>query len=269
MSGLTLQEVRQYENDGVVFPVKALSEIEAKQHYQRLVNFEARFGSMHYRVKPYLIFSSAFELATHPGMLDAVESILGPDILLWDSSFIIKEPMSDGFVSWHQDLTYWGLESDSDDDLVTVWLALTPATTSNGCMRFVRNTHHGKHYDHSDTHASNNLLHRGQEIRDAFHGKTILDIELLPGQMSLHHGWAVHSSQPNQSNERRVGLSLQYLKPRVRQVVGSQETATLVRGSDAFGHFSSEPVSGEDCVPENVEFQREVERLKREVYDNA
>ncbi|MEM7281781.1 MAG: phytanoyl-CoA dioxygenase family protein [Pseudomonadota bacterium] len=260
---------KQYEVDGVAFPIPVLSENEAGDHHRRLVDIENSHGSMHYRVKPYLIFSSAYELATNNAVLDAVETVLGPDILLWDSAYIIKEPQTSGFVSWHQDLTYWGLESDSDDDLVTAWLALTPATKQNGCMRFVRASHHGQHFDHQDTRETDNILHRGQTITNRFREADIVSIELRPGEMSLHHGWAIHSSQPNGSTQRRVGLSLQYLKPSVRQIVGSRETATLVRGRDAFGHFESEPACGEDFRQESVEFQKEVERLKREVYDNA
>lgn len=224
---------------------------------------------MHYRVKPYLIFESAYRIATYPGLLDAVESVLGPDILLWDGSYIVKEPCSESFVSWHQDLTYWGLSMESDFDLVSAWVALTPATQSNGSMRFVRGSHKQGAYRHEDTFGDKNILHRGQTISSDFDESSIIQMELAAGQASLHQGWTVHSSGPNSTATRRVGIVMNYLKPNVRQVVGDCESATLVRGEDHFGHYLSEPVCDSDFAPANVAFQLEMERKKREVYDNA
>ena len=270
MSGSPSRQLHQsYQDDGFAFPVDVMSEDDAAHHYRLLTKFEAKQGPMHYRVKPYLIFRSAYDIATHPRLLDAIESVLGPDILLWDCSYVIKEPQSEGYVSWHQDLTYWGLKMHSDDDLVTAWVALTPATTKNGCMQFVKGSHAGQRHAHEDTHDDKNILHRGQSINHDFDDNLISQIELSPGQASLHHGWAVHSSNPNKSHTRRVGITLNYVKPSVEQVVGDRESATLVRGRDDFGHFSPEPECQSDLAPENVAFQLTSERRKREVYDTA
>ena len=265
----SLQLHQSYRDDGFVFPLDIMSEDDAARHNALLTDFEANQGPMHYRVKPYLIFRSAYEIATHPRLLDAIESVLGPDILLWDCSYVIKEPQSEGFVSWHQDLTYWGLKMQSDDDLVSAWVALTPATTSNGCMQFVRGSHAGQRHIHEDTYDEINILHRGQSIQHEFDDSLISHIELAPGQASLHHGWAVHSSSPNNSQTRRVAISLNYVKPSVQQIVGETESATLVRGRDDFGNFSPEPECRSDLSPENVAFQLTSERRKREVYDTA
>ncbi len=260
---------KMYQDKGFVFPVDVMSEGDAAQHHRRLTDFEAKQGPMHYRVKPYLIFRSAYEIATHPKLLDAVQSVLGPDILLWDCGYVIKEPESEGYVSWHQDLTYWGLKTQSDDDLVTAWVALTPATTKNGCMQFVNGSHAGQRFAHEDTYDDKNILHRGQSIQHDFDENLISQIELLPGQASLHHGWAVHSSNPNSSRTRRVAITLNYVKPSVQQVVGDEESATLVRGRDDYGHFLPEPVCQTDLAPENIAFQLVSEHKKREVYDTA
>ncbi len=270
MSGFLTERQRQdYADNGFLFPIEIMSEAEASQHNQRLTAIEAQHGPMHYRVKPYLIFRSAYEIATNPLLLDAVESVLGPDILLWDCSYVIKEPHDEGFVSWHQDLTYWGLDMASDDDVVSAWVALTPATRSNGCMQFVNGSHKGQKFQHEDTHDEKNLLHRGQSIQHSFDERVITQIELSPGQASFHHGWAVHSSNPNTSDLRRVGLVMNYLKPSVRQVVGDDESATLIRGRDDYGHFQPEPVCESDFAPANIAFQLASERKKREVYDTA
>ena len=270
MSGfLTQQQREDYADLGFLFPIDVMSDADAGEHHQKLIEIEADHGPMHYRVKPYLIFRSAYKIATHPKLLDAVVSILGPDILLWDCGYIIKEPGSEGFVSWHQDLTYWGLKMESDDDLLTAWVALTPATTENGCMQFVSGSHRSGTFTHEDTYDDKNLLHRGQSIKGDFDQEQITQIELLPGQASFHHGWAVHSSNSNHSDERRVALSMQYVKPRVQQVVGSDESATLVRGTDPYNHFLPEPICETDFAPDNVAFQLEMEHKKREVYDSA
>ena len=252
-----------------MFPIDVMSSEDAGSHYKRLINIEALHGPMHYRVKPYLLLRSAFEIATSPALLDAVESLLGSDILLWDGAYIIKEPCTGNFVSWHQDLTYWGLESESDDDLVSAWVALTPAIRENGCMRFVNGSHKGEKYAHEDTYDEKNLLHRGQSIHEQFDRHLISHIELSPGQASLHHGWAIHSSHPNTSGNRRVALNLNYVKPSVRQIIGQDESATLVRGKDTHGHFKPEPICESDFDRDNVVFQLESERKKREVYDTA
>lgn len=270
MSGLLAPEQQQtYRDNGYLFPVDVLGGAEAAQHRARLESIEAKHGPMHYRVKPYLLTTSAYEIATHPILLDAVESVLGPDILLWDSSYVIKEPRSGGFISWHQDLTYWGLNMQSEYDLVSAWVALTPVTTENGCMQFVRGSHRNGKYVHEDTFENDNLLHRGQAIADNFDAADIDFIELEAGQASLHQGWAVHSSTPNASDDRRIGLVMNYLKPSVSQVVGDYEAATLVRGEDRFGYYVNEPTCESDFAAQNCEFQLNIEQKKREVYDNA
>lgn len=262
---LSQEQVQSYDRDGCVFPVTIMSPIEAKRHRARLEQAEAERGRMHYMTKPYLVFTSAAEIGRHPALLDAVESILGPDILLWDSAYVIKEPNNQRFVSWHQDLTYWGLDSDR---LVTAWFALSPSTPENGCMKFIPGSHLQGKQDHRDTYAEDNILHRGQEIADVDDSRAV-DIVLRPGQASLHHGWVTHGSGANPSSERRIGLTLQYTVPGVRQVVGELESATLVRGVDNFGHFEPEPVCRSDFAPEALAYQQEVERRKHAVYDNA
>lgn len=257
-----------YAKDGFVFPIDVLSPHEAAEHRRSVEAAEGEHGPMHYRVKPYLLLKAAWDLATHPRLLDAVEETLGPDILLWDCSYIIKEPHNEAFASWHQDLTYWGLEMDSDDDLVSAWIAISPANQANGALKFVRGSHK-QQFAHEDTYAPGNLLHRGQAIADNFDDNDIARLELAAGQASLHHGWTVHASGPNGTDDRRVGIVVNYVKPSVKQKVGDSETATLVRGQDRHGNFKSEPRCETDFAPANVAFQLAVERKKRQVYDSA
>jgi ectoine hydroxylase-related dioxygenase (phytanoyl-CoA dioxygenase family) len=209
--------------------------------------------------------ASSSPTARHAALLDAVEDVLGPDILLWDSGYVIQEPGDTRHVAWHQDLTYWGLSSDA---LVTAWVALSRSDRRTGGMRFIPGSHGQGKLSHRDTYSPDNILHRGQEIAGVDEGRAV-EIELAPGQASLHHGWVMHASGANPSPDRRIGLTLQYAAPSVRQTVGEGESATLVRGAGRYGHFRAEPKCERDFAPEAIAFQEAVERLKRAVYDSA
>jgi len=263
---LTFGQITQYRREGVTFPLSILTAEDVAAHRARLEAAEAH-RPFHYLTKPYLIFGPADALARHPALLDAVEDVLGPDVLLWDSAYVIKEADDRRQVGWHQDLTYWGLDSD---EVVTAWVALTPANPENGGMRYLPGSHRQGRLDHADTHAADSLLHRGQDASAHIDpAAAAADIVLRPGEASLHHGWTLHASGPNSSADRRIGLTVQYVTPRVRQTVTDEETATLVRGQDPFGHFRPEPAFAGDFDPAALAFQAEAERLKKWVYDHA
>jgi len=152
------------------------------------------------------------ELVRHAAIVDAVESLVGPDILLWDSSFIVKESGDGKRVSWHQDLTYWGLEPT--EGVVSIWLALAPATVESGAMKMIPGSHRGPIRRHRDTFAADNILTRGQEIAEEIDASRAVDVVLSPGEMSLHHGRVFHGSQPNRSADRRIGFNAQYIAAR-------------------------------------------------------
>jgi Phytanoyl-CoA dioxygenase (PhyH) len=233
---LTREQKERYAKDGCVFPIDVLTRAEAARCRRRLEEVEARCGNLHYSPKPHLTSTFVDELIRDARILDPVEAIIGPDILVWDSTFIIKEARDARFVSWHQDLTYWGLEPP---DVVSVWLALSPSTPESGCMRFVPGSHTAQ-LPHHDTFAEQNILSRGQEVTVSVDEREAVDIVLAPGQMSLHHGRVVHGSAPNRSGDRRIGFNVQYLPTHVRQVVGRRDSATLVRGGDRYDHFEKE-----------------------------
>ena len=140
---LTEDALTQYERDGFFFPIRVLTADEVEVARSRLETFEATQGhpiSGEYRGKSHLIFTWVDALMRNPRILDAVEDLIGPDILCWSTVWWIKEVGSDAFVSWHQDGRYWGLDTN---DLVTVWLALSPATQESGCMRILSGSHKG------------------------------------------------------------------------------------------------------------------------------
>ena len=180
--------------------------------------------------------------AMRPSSTPSSRSI-GPDILLWDSSFIVKEPGDGKRVSWHQDLTYWGLEPT--EGVVSIWLALAPATVESGAMKMIPGSHLGPIRRHRDTFAADNILTRGQEIaEDDRREPRRRHRAALPARCRLHHGRIFHGSQPNRSADRRIGFNAQYIAARVRQVVGRWDSATLVRGRDSLRAFRAGAAAG-------------------------
>jgi len=239
MKALSSAAVERYRRDGFYFPVPVLTPDEARECRRRLEAVEAANGGQlggELRQKPHLLFTWLADLVRHPAILDAVEDVLGPNLLVWSTSFFIKGPRDAAFVSWHQDATYWGL---SEPDVVTAWVAFTEATVDNGAMRMVPGSH-GEQLVHRDTFAANNLLSRGQEIEVAVDEARGVDIVLRAGEMSLHHVRMVHGSPPNRSDDRRIGFAIRYIPTYVRQLAGEADGAMLVRGVDDFHYYVPE-----------------------------
>jgi ectoine hydroxylase-related dioxygenase (phytanoyl-CoA dioxygenase family) len=232
--------VRRYREDGIYFPVRVLSPDEAARYRRCLEDHERSTGAPlqgNWRHKVHLLFTWADALVRHPRILDAVEDVIGPEILCWTTNFFIKEAENPAFVSWHQDSTYWGLEPD---DVVTAWVALTPARRDNGCMEVIPGSHKVDQLPHVDTFARDNLLSRGQEIAVEVDRARAVCVELDAGEMSLHHIKLVHGSEPNRSGERRIGFAIRYIPTYVRQTK-VRDSAMLVRGTDKHRNFDYEP----------------------------
>jgi non-heme Fe2+,alpha-ketoglutarate-dependent halogenase len=239
MKTLTEDAVQQYRDTGYLAPLRVLTAAEAAGIRGKLEAFEAEAGPLagKLRQKSHLLFTWLNDLIRHERILDAVEDVIGPDILCWGTSFFIKEPHNPAFVSWHQDSTYWGLEPA---DIVTAWIALSDSTTENGAMRVVPRSHTMAQVPHRDTFRPENLLSRGQEVMVDVDEAEAATLVLKAGEMSLHHVRLIHGSEPNPSGERRIGFAIRYLPTYVRQVAGSHDWATLVRGEDRHGNFELE-----------------------------
>ncbi|MGR3914720.1 MAG: phytanoyl-CoA dioxygenase family protein [Gammaproteobacteria bacterium] len=255
-----------YAKQGFLSPITVLSAADALRHRGRMEEAEAQFGPVHYLAKMHTILRSPFELATHPGILNVVETLLGPDLLLYNSTYIIKEARAPAHVSWHQDLTYWGLDGDAQ---VSVWLALSRADAKSGCMRMIPGSHARGALAHDLSRTDeNNVLYQSQTVRDVDESGAVY-CALAPGQASFHHGWTLHSSLPNHSDDRRIGLNLQYIAPHVRQVKLPGYTALLVRGEDRFGHYAAETPAQRDLEPAAMAWRREQEELHMRIAGNA
>jgi len=233
MSMLSNKELEKYKTNGFVAPVDILSLKEVKKIKEEIEYIEKKWpeelvglgrNNLHY-------ISPVFDkICHHSKILDAVESIIGKDILVGGTTLFIKDPDSKGFVSWHQDAKYIGFEPYN---WVTAWLAITDANEENGCMRMWSGSHKEKIKDHKDTYDENNLLTRGQNVQNVPIEKTTPNI-LKAGQLSLHHPMIVHGSGPNKSKQRRIGFVIQsYIGSNVDQVIG-KVYVQQARGNDTF-----------------------------------
>ncbi|MDH3659758.1 MAG: phytanoyl-CoA dioxygenase family protein [Alphaproteobacteria bacterium] len=249
---LSAEQIKHYQDLGYVSPIRVLGDAEAASYRAKLEAIEASGAADadHLRFKPHLLFTFLDQLIRHPNILDAVEGVIGPNILCWATNFFTKEPKTTNFISWHQDLTYWGLEPA---DIVTAWVALSPATVESGCMRFVPGTHKMEIVAHKDTFADDNMLSRGQEIEAEVDENDAVDVVLKPGEMSLHHVKLVHGSNANRSDDRRIGFAIRYVPAYVRQVVGKKDSAVLVRGVDRERNFEHEDPPKADLDPPALE----------------
>jgi len=262
---LTDQAINQYRDDGYFFPVRAISSevaADTRRHLETFENSQGKPIGGAQRSKSHLLFTWVDALMRNDVLLDAVEDLIGPDILCWNTLFWVKEAGSKTFVSWHQDLNYWGLDTD---DLITVWLALSPATLESGCMRVLPQSHRGDMMPHEDKFEADNLLTRGQEISVEVDDAKTVAMPLAPGEMSLHNGRLAHASGPNGSTDRRIGLSLHYMPTNTRQIIGDWDSAALARGEDRYGHFTHTPRPKQDFDPEVVPFHEKATNAVREL----
>ena len=238
-------DAAQYAENGFLCPIDIMPATEAAEVRSRLEAMEANGAALtadaprdmtqYCRVNAHYVTTLAADIANDPRILDAVETVLGQNLIAWSCEFFIKEAQTEKVVSWHQDLTYWGLGATQQQ--LTAWFALSPATRESGCMRFVPGSHDNPIIPHNDTFADDNLLSRGQEIAVDVDENDAVDIILQPGQMSLHHGLIFHASGPNISNDRRIGVAIRYITPDVKQHVGKQDYGMLVRGCNYTGNF--------------------------------
>jgi ectoine hydroxylase-related dioxygenase (phytanoyl-CoA dioxygenase family) len=192
---------------------------------------------------PHLAHRWALDLCGCPRVLDAVECLIGADILLVDSKFFPKPAGSTTFVSWHQDGTYAGYRPE--DGVVTAWIGLTDSTPENGCLRMIPGSDRLGQLGHDKTFATDNLLSRGQAIRDAIDEGAAVDVRLKAGEMSLHNLNVVHGSGANRTTARRVGIMIGYVTPRVTMSGEENYAATLVRGRDTIGRWRPAPRPGD------------------------
>ena len=254
---LTESQVQQFKDLGYVSNLRVMGAEQTQAIRDLLEDFERRQGSpLHgsQRHKTHLLLPWLNDLVRDSKIVDAIEDLYGHNILCWTTNFFIKEAHDAGFVSWHQDSTYWGLSSP---DVVTAWIALSPSNKSNGAMAVIPGSHAMEQIPHRDTYSKNNLLTRGQEVAVEVDESESVTLELEPGEMSLHHVRIIHGSPPNNSDVRRIGFAIRYIPTYVKQIEGD-DSATLVRGEDTFKTFAHEPRATQEMEPAFVKLHQEI-----------
>jgi hypothetical protein len=249
---LSSDQVARYARDGFLSPNAALTPEEAAGCLRQLEAFERAVGGPltspgiddPYRSRTHVLLAWVHGLVSHPAILDAVEGLIGPDILVYTSTWFIKEPESPAIAAWHQDATYFGLRPHVH---VTAWLALTGATAENGCMEFLPGSHHRGQLPHRAGVVAASVNRAGQAITLEVDDTPAVHAPLRAGEFSLHHTLCLHRSQPNRSPGRRIGLAISYI-PTSAQHLGIKHKmpAMLVRGVDRYGHFKLEPAPAAD-----------------------
>lgn len=241
---LTSEQVEHFQSQGYIYPIDAFTRTEAASYRARLEEYEKASGeevNKRLKIKAHLAFPWMCQLARHPAIVSAVQSLIGPDVLLFGSSAFAKNAHDPRFVSWHQDSAYYGLDPHEE---VTVWLALSRASSESGCVRVLPGSHLGPDLEHEETYAADNLLARGQSLRGIDEALAV-EMQLEPGQFSIHHERTAHDSRPNQSDDRRIGLAFFYIPAHARSTL-ARRSAMLVAGQDRHGHWDRDPEPMED-----------------------
>jgi ectoine hydroxylase-related dioxygenase (phytanoyl-CoA dioxygenase family) len=213
-TNLSRQHLNQYDLDGIVFPVKVLSVDEAAFFRGALASIadNCEAGTLKRLDGLHLFFDWAYRLVTHDALLNAVEDILGGDILIDGTLVFYKPPQDSSYVSWHQDSVYsgWHLTPST-----SAWIALTASHPSNGCMRVIPGSHKQGVLDHANAQDDFNLLFRGERVQTVDESRAV-DVVLQPGEMSLHHSNLIHGSNPNTSDEPRIGFIVRFVTHRIQ-----------------------------------------------------
>ena len=230
-----------YGKNGYVYPVQVMAPEQMAGIRGRLEDYLAAAerdpkDDFLLQFKVHMAFTWADDLIRHPVILDAVEALIGPDIMVWNTAVLMKKAREPDFVTYHQDVLYWG---NHPDHVVGAWLALSDSTTESGCVRVFPGSHTMGILPHADTFGENNMLSRGQEVSAELDESRAVDMVLQPGEMSLHHTRTVHGSRPNRSDRARMGFVVTYMAPETT-MMGPRTGATLVRGVDRHGHFDLE-----------------------------
>lgn len=263
---LTALQVDNFAKEGTLFPVPVLTPDEVQRFRDNILEFEQAFkGSLPARLtgETHLHFPWAYELATHPHILDVAEDLLGPDVLIHSTTMFHKPAGSASFASWHQDGYFMDL---SEPSFITIWVALTPSTPENGCVRVIPGTHLLSKIEHGNTAiSSTNLLGSGLQVSQPFDLSLARNVVLQPGELSVHHVYAVHGSEPNHSDQDRIGFVVKLVPARVKQKFPHFEVVKA-RGEDRFGHWKhlAQPPVGEfeECLQRHIAFCEDLQRTR-------
>lgn len=270
MAALNQELVEQWRYDGFLSPFPLLDDDELQACQEGVRRFETWLGTsinaasdMKWRTMPHLLLPWVAQLARDARILDRVEALLGPDLLIFTSTFFIKEPHSPTIAAWHQDSTYYGLEPKEE---VTVWVALTEANEAAGCMDALSFRGNPRQLSHVARTVKDSVNRAGQVITEPLDDASPVPMPLKPGWFSMHHGLCPHRSGPNRADHRRIGLGLNYIPAGVRPAGTVRQVALPVRGVDRLGHFERVAWPATELGPDEVASHARATGLYRDAY---
>ena len=269
LKSLTQHQVDQYWEKGYISNIDVFAAEEVTTLVAELNSMESTYAE-HLdkagRNNAHYVLRMLDRITHEPRILDAVEDVIGANILVAGTTLFIKEPQTQGFISWHQDARYIGLEPH---DWVTAWVALSDVTLENGCVQMIPGSHKSDLIKHTDTFGKDNLLTRGQTVPGVDESQAV-PVEMKAGQLSLHHPRIIHGSGPNLSGVRRLGFAIQsFIAPNVEQVLG-KIWVQLARGIDEYGHHELAPRPQANMSERDLEFRDRVnEELAKIFYSGS
>jgi ectoine hydroxylase-related dioxygenase (phytanoyl-CoA dioxygenase family) len=238
----------RFAQQGFVAGIPALSPAETAKFRAALLTLHERAPAELHKhfINIHGVLGWGAALGAHPAILDAVEALIGPDILLWKSKAFAKFS-GPGQVAWHQDLPHWNLVPA---EAVTAWVALTDSNEANGCVRVLPASHRGGSRASDAERDPNSLLTAGLKFDvgddEARHAAPMV---LKAGQFSLHHGMLVHGSGENRTDAPRLGIAFVYIPAHARQASAPDRHVVLVRGQDRGKFFPADPPpAGDEAV---------------------
>ena len=268
MTNLSANQLKQYEDEGFVSPIDIFSKEKAKEIRNEIELIEREMPEelkQSGRYNVHLISPLLDEVTHNPKILDAVQSLIGENILVCGTTLFIKNPNEKGFVSYHQDAKYIGLEPHN---WVTAWVAITDSNEHNGCMRMWSGSHKDNLKEHDQKFNQGNLLTRGQTVQNVPKEK-ITPLVLTAGQMSLHHPTTVHGSDINKSDDRRIGFVIQsYIGANVKQVLG-KNSVQIARGKDDFNFHQKIRRNKSLMDEDDLELKKQENDYLQEIFYNG
>ena len=264
---LSEAERRGFREAGYCGPVRVMSADEAGRYRAELERFERRWPGERDMLDQgaSLLCPWIDEFTRLPGLLDPMEDLLGPNLLVWGVSLRLKEPDGRTFAGWHQDTAY----CDIRPIVVIAALALSDCGSEAGCLRVLPGSHRGALLPHREHFGSDSLLTREQQIEAPIDEAAAVTLPMAAGEAVLFNNAICHSSGPNRSDDRRIVFLIEYVPTHAYQHV-PRESAMLMRGVDRFHRFDVDPRPAEEMSPAaRAAWRRKVEAQAEVLYRGA
>jgi len=250
---LTQGQIERFRAEGYLSGLPVLSAAEPDAIRARIERFEATRPadvSWAFDIKANLLFDWVYEISADARALDMVEDLIGPDILVTNTVFRIKEPGSRTEYGWHQDSARILVEPA----FVILYLAISESTAENGGLRVIPGSHDRVRPFDIVVNTDGQAYRRVARTRDVDAAQAV-DLVLAPGEAAIFSGNLVHGSASNQSTDRRIAILTDYTAAHARQSIG-QGSGQLVRGEDRWQNFAIEPVPVGNCTRDDVLMRR-------------